>query len=444
MPALFLGFFMLSVSLFSALSAIYFATWLSRRAQQEGGAPNAVDDVLPQSSSPMPRTIAQSPPDQAIPSPQGVGRDKSENLDFCEILELSPMLVWSANTQGDLIWANRAYLDIARQAVFDAPAENDVPVLFDDQEPNRDSRRCELLLPGQPEPLWFEQYSFPTGSDGRLYFALRADPVVKAEEALQNFVQTLTKTFAHLPIGLAIFDRARRLALFNPALSDLTTIEPDWLTARPTLQAFLDRLREHRHIPEPKDYKTWRDQIANLEQAALDGTYEEHWPLPTGQTYRVTGRPHPEGAVAFLFEDITSSISLQRQFRSELKLGQSVIDAMDEAIAVFSASGELVLSNEAFANVWGIDPREMLSVLSLREAVSGWQDACEATPLWARLTAFFEEPSHRVGGQGRIRTKNGQRLKLRYQPLPAGAVMCRFFAIRASQPQRQRKTTLPR
>ena len=74
--------------------------------------------------------------------------------------------------------------------------------------------------------------------------ALPADAAVRAERALREFVQTLTKTFADLPIGLAIFDRDRNLQLFNPALIDLTGLATGFLTARPTLYAFLDRLRE--------------------------------------------------------------------------------------------------------------------------------------------------------------------------------------------------------
>ena len=44
---------------------------------------------------------------------------------------------------------------------------------------------------------------------------------MQAETALRGFMQTLAKTFAHLPTGLAIFDQHRQLALFNPALAPL-------------------------------------------------------------------------------------------------------------------------------------------------------------------------------------------------------------------------------
>ena len=65
-----------------------------------------------------------------------------------------------------------------------------------------------------------------------------ADRLVKAETSLQEFVTTLTKTFAALPIGLVIFDRARELALFNPALMDLTLLPASFLISKPSLSPF--------------------------------------------------------------------------------------------------------------------------------------------------------------------------------------------------------------
>ena len=109
---------------------------------------------------------------------------------------------------------------------------------------------------------------------------LPADAAVRAERSLREFVQTLTKTFADLPIALAIFDRQRQLQLFNPALIDLTNLPTGFLTARPTLFDLLDKLRELRMVPEPKDFRSWRQQMSNLESAAATGHHVEEWSLP--------------------------------------------------------------------------------------------------------------------------------------------------------------------
>lgn len=344
------------------------------------------------------------------------------------VVEHTPMLVWRCNLKGEICWANKTYLDLLVEIYPETPSL--VPpyqAILDCKDVSlMGHNRLSLKLPSRQIPAWFEILPVKQLTGETLYFAMKADPVVQAEEALRNFVQTLTKTFAHLSIGLAIFDRDRQLALFNPALSDLTTLEPAWLTARPTLTAFLDRLRECRHIPEPKDYKSWRDRIAALEKAAEDGTYEENWPLPTGQTYRVTGRPHPEGAVAFLFEDISSAISLQREFRAEIDLGQSVLDGLSDAVAVFSAKGELVASNDAFVTVWGVEPREMLARMTLEQSLELWRKGCEPSSVWQEIEHLAASIHQRQTGTALIKLNKGIDLRVQFKPIAGGAIMVEF------------------
>lgn len=135
---------------------------------------------------------------------------------------------------------------------------------------------------------WFEIFTTPDNSGNVMIFAKNIDLLVEAEIAQRNFVQTLTKTFAHLPIGLAVFDRNRQLVLFNPALVDLTNLPSNFLSARPNLLSFFDHLRENRMIPEPKNYQTWRAQLADVIAAAKNDRYSETWNLPSGLTYKIT------------------------------------------------------------------------------------------------------------------------------------------------------------
>ena len=81
------------------------------------------------------------------------------------------------------------------------------------------------------EEEWREVYT--TEKDGRrIHIASDVSRIVAAERTQKQFVQTLTKTFANLTVGLALFDRNRQLALFNPALIDLTGLTAEFLIAR--------------------------------------------------------------------------------------------------------------------------------------------------------------------------------------------------------------------
>lgn len=289
-----------------------------------------------------------------------------------DTIDHAPLMIWREEPDGHVTWANAAYLrEVEARAddetMWPMPRLVDLPRGIEDGPP----RRVRLEMEGQTR--WLDCHARMQGEQ-RMICALAADATVRAESSLREFVQTLTKTFADLPIGLAIFDRQRHLQLFNPALIDLTGVATGFLTARPTLYAFLDRLREARMVPEPKDYRSWRHKMTTLEAAAASGHHVETWTLPGGQTYRVTGRPHPDGAIAFLFEDITSEMSLTRRFRAELSLGRETLDRLDDALAVFEGGGRLVNMNAAYRRMWGGDLRPNLS-----DHLEAWRTGATST-----------------------------------------------------------------
>lgn len=341
-----------------------------------------------------------------------------------------PVVAWRETLDGKITWANASYFRcIEELAEDDAVLKWPPPQLFGNEirplpEPGQ-TRRCALHCPNKREPIWYEVSATPVANE-MLLTAIPAERLVAAEDALREFVQTLSKTFADLPIGLAIFDRRRELVLFNPALVSLSTLDAQFLSGRPTLFSFLDQLREKRQMPEPKNYKAWRESIAKLEADAEEGTYHDLWTLPMGQTYRVIGRPHPGGAIAFMFEDISSEVSLTRQFRADLDLYQAAIDQNNAAIAVFSASGQLVMSNTAYADLWGHDPRELLGVLTLTEATQRWQAETIPAPLWGEIRDFSVQRQDRVVWTDKLTVPGKGALFTRVSPLKGGATMLSF------------------
>jgi PAS domain-containing protein len=239
-------------------------------------------------------------------------------------------------------------------------------------------------------------------------------------------VQTLAKTFAQLSIGLAIFDRNRQLVLFNPALVDLTALPADFLSGRPTILSFFDRLRDNKMMPEPKNYNSWREQMGALVEAAASGQYQETWSLSSGSVYSVSGRPHPDGAVAFLFEDITAEITLTRRFRSDLELWQAVFDNLEDAIAVFSMTGVLIFSNSAYQALWGVDPENTFAQTSILDSIRAWQEQSKASPIWGDIRDFVSMQENRAEWWAKVALKSGEQLICSVHPVQRGVTMVSF------------------
>jgi PAS domain-containing protein len=340
-----------------------------------------------------------------------------------------PFLVWRELNDGTVSWANSAYFKLADAQLPPGKIPSWPPIsLFDTKQlfatTPGDFKR--LALPNDTNADHpYEVFPMPTG-DETLYTAIPADRTVRAEKALREFRQTLTKTFAHLTIGLAVFDRNRNLTLFNPALLNLTNLPVDFLSNRPALTTFLDRLRDMKMMPEPKNYKSWRQEISALEAAARVGTYEEIWSLHGGVTYRVSGRPHPDGAIAFLFEDISAEMSLTRRFRAEIETSQAVFDSLSEAIAVFANDGTLLMANNAYTSLWGSEGTKDVLGTGVLDATRIWHSKCAPTPIWADVRDFVSCMEKRSEWNNSVRLWDGRRLNCRFAPLSGGQTLAGF------------------
>jgi hypothetical protein len=355
-------------------------------------------------------------------------RAMQEELDLLrDTVARAPVLMWRERGNGDIVWANAAYM-LRTSEVLESGQDLTWPLprVFERHASAQGvTGQRQKLTPREGKPVWYELTGFAEGED-RLVFASVADAAVQAETALRDFMMTLTKTFAHLHVGLAIFDKQRQLVLFNPALMDLTDLPADFLSMRPSLLSVLDGMRDRNMIPEPKDYRGWRRQMMEMERAAASGLYEETWSLPGGQTYRVIGRPHPNGALALMIEDISGEMLRTRRFRADLELSQSVIDEVDEAIAVFSPAGHLVVSNAGYARLWGGEPAASLSDETLRSLSGRWRVQCAPSPVWADLEDFASNPGDRTQWKAEVRLLDGRLIDCRFAPLSGGATMTAF------------------
>lgn len=374
---------------------------------------------------------------QTRTQPDAVCGTELQNLRMA--MDAAPYPIWRETANGEVTWCNQAYDDLRHKIYSDSGRTGDplFPKLSHPVVAGRKSR-MSIVLPDGEQKLWFD-VSTVESDEGKLGYAVDINAVVDAEIAQRNFVQTLAKTFAQLSIGLAIFDRNRQLALFNPALVDLTALQADFLSSRPTLFNFFDRLRDRRVMPEPKNYNSWRQQISDLVEAAADGRYQETWSLPSGSVYSVSGRPHPDGAVAFLFEDITAEITLTRRFRSELELGQAIFDQLDQAIAVFAADGALSFSNEAYHDLWDMDPDSSFAQVTVVDACKVWQEKSAPTVVWGRINDFIRLRDNRTAWSDTVSLRDEGVLTCAVAPIQNGATMVSFTRV----PQGKNAAVLP-
>lgn len=338
---------------------------------------------------------------------------------FRGAIEAAPIAICTLAEGGGILWRNSRF-----QAFSEAEAADLVAAATGAGD---SSVRTALADPLTGSARHFELSTTRHGNCHVLY-AVDITRQVEAETMRGTFIQTLTKTFADLATGLAVFDRDQRLVLFNPAMTDLTGLPVEFLSGRPGLLDFFDRLRDRQVLPEPRDYATWRAQINDMIESAAGGHYAEAWTLPTGLTYRVTGRPHPDGAIAFLIEDITDQVSLTRRSRTQIEIRQATLDGLDAAVAVIGPDGLVLLCNRACRELLGIDPSRAFAETGADDLLRVCRARFPDAGFW-NAAAIGRQPL-----AARLFDSAGAPVLARREPLPQGfSMLCLTPEQRAEQ-----------
>lgn len=342
-------------------------------------------------------------------------------LRSARLLARAPFPVWTEE-DGRVTWMNRRARQLLGKRFRGRASLKTRPL----------HRASDVMVAEVPEGSGTRPLTVLAQTQGRrtAFWAQDARPLVETEEELHRIVQTLAATFAHIPIGLAIFDRRRNLTIFNPALSDLLGISPEWLARRPSLAEFLDHLRNDGALPEPRNYSSLKNQFEELETGAFKGKYEVEWVFPNGRLYRVTGRPHAEGGAALLFEDISRYASIEARYQSEIRKLQGTLDVLSDALAVFDAAGEMTFANDAFDALWGCELSRSAAPVSVTEVSAMLQERCDPSPLFGEMRDFVLSLEGRAEWEGVVfRKGSGTPVRLRFLPITEGRVVCEFRAL---------------
>ena len=250
--------------------------------------------------------------------------------------------------------------------------------------------------------------------------------VTASKEALKRFTETLSTTFAHLSGGLAIFDADKTLYLFNPALVDLLDLDPVWLAKRPSIADFIAMLREKRHLPEKKNFLEWRRLLTDLKDTGQHKRYDDEWMLPDGRVFHVTGQPHPRGAVAFMFEDISAQVTVERRHRLEVSLNQSILNGLSDAVVVVNASGTVKFTNTALVDLFGAAFCEALVKCGISKLPLDELMVADTSGFWLKLKTCVAAPKRLAPWEQHLTAKDNSNIFVNVLTLPDGSTLVVF------------------
>ena len=356
-----------------------------------------------------------------------------ERTTLRNLVDEAPIIVWNRSEDGTLNWADgqirtrssTVTADHAVDIIIARTRLNTQPALAGQPQKSR----IELIVNDGAETISLQVIEIIRPNGDRIGFATDAGTAASAERTLTRFVQTMTETFAHLTVGLAIFDRNQTLALFNPALVQMWQLEPAWLARRPSLRDVVDELRASRRLPELQDFHKWREELLGLFDNTEAADYEELWHLSNGSNIRVLARPHPHGSLAFIFDDVTERMRLEQRYRHSIDLRRVTLDRLNEGIAVFGSNGLLQFINQAFHEIWGTNSEDVYAAMHVRQFIPLCQNLSPEKDVWKGLHSFVTGEHNRREWEARVSTHSGHVLNARFVPLPDGSTMAVFTDI---------------
>src|SRR5258708_4010834 len=296
--------------------------------------------------------------------PQRRGRRQLERRRYCTRraapLRRESMPAWTRDAMGRLVWCNIAYA----QAVDAPDAEAAIATGGEIFAPAVRRRAASAL---KESGAWTGRASAVVGGDRRTFDAVEASApvgfagvardvseIVALKADMERNEDDYLRMIDRLSTAVAIFDKSRRLTLYNAAYRQIWSLEPAFLDQAPSDGEILDRLRAKRQLPEQVDFRAWKAQQLSAYQAIEPS--ESVWHLPDGRALRVVVSPNPKGGVTYLYDYPTQSYALASQVTALTHVQGETLDALKEGVAAFGADGRMKLFNPAFADLWRIDP----------------------------------------------------------------------------------------
>jgi signal transduction histidine kinase len=351
-------------------------------------------------------------------------------------LEAADMPAWTRDAAGRIVWCNVAYARAVdapdEQAAVDRGDELFEPAVRREaaaavREAGAWKRRASAVVSGERRTFEATEARSATGAAG---VARDISEITALKAEMERNEDDYSRMIDRLSTAVAIFDKSKRLTLYNAAYRQIWPLEPAFLDQGPSDGEILDRLRAKRQLPEQVDFPAWKAQQLSAYRAIEPS--ETVWHLPDGRALRVAATPNPKGGVTYLYDDATQSYALASQVNALTHVQGETLDALKEGVAAFGADGRMKLFNPAFAELWGFDPAALRARPHVDEIARACKSLCRKPELFDALTAMIVDlPDHRESRAARIERTDGLILDCAALPLPDGATLMTSLDVTA-------------
>lgn len=323
------------------------------------------------------------------------------------LLDTLPMLVWfHEGDDGRIQWANKAYVEAVDGQSLEDVLHNQLELLEsrdraalrgEPHDGQSSRRRVHMIINGERRA--FDLVAVPMAGRTAL-FASDAEALEVAEGELSRQSAANEGTLDRVSTAVAIFGRDQHLTFYNEAYAGLWSLDTQWLDRKPRDTEVLDQLRNAGALPDSGNYRKWRERL--LEGYRTREPHEDWWHLPDGRSIHLRAEPRPDGGVAYLYDDVTERLALERDYNEMINVQRETLDNLAEGVAVFAPDGRIRLFNPSFASIWNLSPEDLGNRLHIEDVVTRCRALYDDASAWQqihRAVATISNAREPISGQ---------------------------------------------
>ena len=236
--------------------------------------------------------------------------------------------------------------------------------------------------------------------------------ITEFEEAKRNYrvhLDSHLDILSSLDTAFCIINTKHNFTFANSAFLKLWNLPENFLDSAQHYNAFLDKIREMKVLPEVSDFKAYKEE----ENKAFDELTEQREDLlyiPDGRTFRRLRAPHPDGTI-IAYEDISESLEAARKLSDAVAVQQGILNNLSDALIIFSPNLKLSYYNPSFTKLWDIKAQSLDTAPSLQEVLDMQQSLLPELENWQ---TFREDMQKHITASTpfTLKLKNKQTLKV--------------------------------
>jgi diguanylate cyclase (GGDEF)-like protein len=219
--------------------------------------------------------------------------------------------------------------------------------------------------------------------------------------------------------GICIYNADNRVVLFNRRYLDMFNMSADLIRPGVSYREVLAHSASLGNLAPDTVDQLVRDRLALLAKGQAFATEQL---MPSGLIMTLEVRPLPDGGWVTVCDDVTGRARLETALQLQTERIEHAVRHMSHGLTMFGPDERLIVCNEQFHRVYGLDPDVVKPGITHREVISHWVSRGHGPGLSAEViyNRRMREIRRGEASVGFLTRRDGRIIQAISSPMPGG------------------------